>query len=56
MKQNINILTASIIRVITLMMETVSSSEMPVNNYQTTRRYIPEDLCKYNASLDEADR
>jgi hypothetical protein len=35
------VLTASIISA--LMMEAVSTSEMSVNFYQTTRRNIPED-------------
>jgi hypothetical protein len=41
------VLTASVIRVqafiITLMMGAASTSEMPVNFYQTTRRYNPGD-------------
>jgi hypothetical protein len=43
-------LAASIIKTITLMMETVSTSETSVNYYQTTRRNIPEDshLHKYS--------
>jgi hypothetical protein len=36
-------LNTCIIRVITLMTEAVSSSEMTINIYQTIRRNIPED-------------
>jgi hypothetical protein len=36
-------LTASIIKAITLMMEAASTSEISANFYQTTRRNIPED-------------
>jgi hypothetical protein len=39
-----DVLTTSIIRaIIALMMEAVSTSEMSVNFYETTRRNIPED-------------
>jgi hypothetical protein len=34
------------------MMEAVSTSEMPVNFYQTTRRNIPEDSHLYISSLE----
>jgi hypothetical protein len=37
------VLTASIIMVIALMMEAASTSETSVNFYETTRRNIPED-------------
>jgi hypothetical protein len=37
------VLAASIISAIALMMETASTSETPVNIYQNTRRNIPED-------------
>jgi hypothetical protein len=38
------VLTASIIRAVTLMMEAVSTSETSFNFYETTRRKIPEDI------------
>jgi hypothetical protein len=37
------VLTASIISVMSLMMEAVSTSETPVNFCEITRRNIPED-------------
>jgi hypothetical protein len=37
------VLTASIIKAIALMMEAVSTSETSVSFYQNTRRIIPED-------------
>jgi hypothetical protein len=39
----LEVLTASIIRVMALMMEAASTSETSINFYLTTRRNIPDD-------------
>jgi hypothetical protein len=48
----LEVFTASIMRVITLMLEAVSISERSVNFYKTTQHNIPEDINLHSDHLE----